>query len=501
MNITSAALQAAPPSWFYHRHRPFPLSTTKITIVRRISGATLLVLELLKKNRDMLFNEVKLTVLIEDPRDVERRRLLGIDDENAPTRDELADALVQVNEGKIPENRLALQMLAEEMLQWPNLEVEVQKKKPPGKSLYAKFTDTGINPVEAAKMLNMDWDSAAEIEDAEIDDVEVPPAVVGFLFLYIPKLQLFIVKFDTVCTVAVPENVITNLNGYGALYLITAFPVIIALARNITLEKERQILVDPISMQAKTEATSVLVHRFLPPAASGKFVSCSLPNSPRESKQKKKRKNQQSPLARQQSVALGNLERLRMQRSKSCGEGRASQPSMDLDLWHRGEMKAEGGGGGGEGEVKAKGKGEDKFKCGTCLFLPGLGKGKAAMRKVAGEHVHEQADVVSQRVSLEKFECGSWRLSAIINSPDGNGDDAAASNLFFDLPLELMRCASVNDVESPVTIGFLFDGNRKAVAKLGKSDDSRHVRFSSSSSPRLRKQRDDFTAFLEAQSA
>ncbi|XP_042028038.1 ycf3-interacting protein 1, chloroplastic-like [Salvia splendens] len=232
MNITSAALQAAPPSWFYHRHRPFPLSTTKITIVRRISGATLLVktssqdsastststsaaerqlenddvdpqalqyvsqiktvLELLKKNRDMLFNEVKLTVLIEDPRDVERRRLLGIDDENAPTRDELADALVQVNEGKIPENRLALQMLAEEMLQWPNLEVEVQKKKPPGKSLYAKFTDTGINPVEAAKMLNMDWDSAAEIEDAEIDDVEVPPAV-----------------------------------GYGALYLITAFPVII----------------------------------------------------------------------------------------------------------------------------------------------------------------------------------------------------------------------------------------------------------------------------------
>ncbi|KAL1537520.1 Ycf3-interacting protein 1, chloroplastic [Salvia divinorum] len=241
MIITSAVLQGAPvvlpPSLFYHHPRPFPLSTTKLALGRRISGATLLVktnsqdsasasastttsaaeqqpenddvdpqalqyvsqiktvLELLKKNRDMLFNEVKLTVLIEDPRDVERRRLLGIDDENAPTRDELAEVLVQVNEGKIPENRLALQMLAEEMLQWPNLEVEVQKKKPPGKSLYAKFTDTGINPVEAAKRLNMDWDSAAEIEDAEIDDVEVPPAV-----------------------------------GYGALYLITAFPVIIGIS-------------------------------------------------------------------------------------------------------------------------------------------------------------------------------------------------------------------------------------------------------------------------------
>ncbi|KAL3622582.1 hypothetical protein CASFOL_033993 [Castilleja foliolosa] len=80
------------------------------------------VLELLKKNRDMLFNEVKLIIVIEDPRDVERKRLLGIDDETAPTRDDLADALVQVNEGQIPENRLALQMLAEELLQWPYLE-------------------------------------------------------------------------------------------------------------------------------------------------------------------------------------------------------------------------------------------------------------------------------------------------------------------------------------------------------------------------------------------
>lgn len=152
------------------------------------------VLELLKKNRDMLFNEVKLTIMIEDPRDVERRRLLGIDDENAPTRDDLADALVQVNEGKIPKNRLALQMLAEEMIQWPDLEVELPKKKP-GKSLYAKVTDIGVNVAEASKRLNIDWDSAAEFENAETDDLEVPPAV-----------------------------------GYGALYLVTAFPVIIGIS-------------------------------------------------------------------------------------------------------------------------------------------------------------------------------------------------------------------------------------------------------------------------------
>lgn len=144
----------------------------------------------------MLFSEVKLTILIEDPRDVERRRLLGIEDEyDAPTRDDLAAALEEVNEGKIPQNRVALRMLAEEMIQWPNLEAEALKKKP-SKSLYARATDTGVDPREAAKRLNIDWDTAAEIEDTDTNDEnEVPPAV-----------------------------------GYGALYLVTAFPVIIGIS-------------------------------------------------------------------------------------------------------------------------------------------------------------------------------------------------------------------------------------------------------------------------------
>lgn len=153
------------------------------------------VLELLRKNRDMLFSEVKLTVMIEDPREVERRRLLGIEDPDAPTREDLAAALEEVNEGKVPKDRAALQILAEEMTQWPNLEVEAPKTKP-RKSLYAKATDTGIDPKEAARRLNIDWDSAAEIEDSDdTDESEVPPAV-----------------------------------GYGALYLVTAFPVIIGIS-------------------------------------------------------------------------------------------------------------------------------------------------------------------------------------------------------------------------------------------------------------------------------
>lgn len=153
------------------------------------------VLELLRKNRDMIFSEVKLTVMIEDPREVERRRLIGIDDSETPTREDLADVLQEVNEGKIPKNRVALKMLADEMVQWPNLEVEVPKAKR-RKSLYAKATDTGIDPEVAAKRLNIDWDSAADIEDSDdINDSEVPAAV-----------------------------------GYGALYLVTAFPVIIGIS-------------------------------------------------------------------------------------------------------------------------------------------------------------------------------------------------------------------------------------------------------------------------------
>ncbi|XP_027346340.1 ycf3-interacting protein 1, chloroplastic [Abrus precatorius] len=153
------------------------------------------VLELLRKNRDMIFSEVKLTIMIEDPREVERKRLLGIDDSDTPTRDDLADALEEVNEGKIPKNRAALQMLAEELASWPNLEAEAPKKKP-SKSLYAKATDTGIDPEVAAKKLNVDWDSAAEIEETNVDNETEVPSVVG----------------------------------YGALYLVTALPVIIGIS-------------------------------------------------------------------------------------------------------------------------------------------------------------------------------------------------------------------------------------------------------------------------------
>lgn len=70
------------------------------------------------------------------------------------------------------------------------VQIEAPKKKSkPGKSVYAKATDTGIDPETAAKRLNLDWDSAADIdgEEEEDDETEVPPAVVSFSLKYSNK--------------------------------------------------------------------------------------------------------------------------------------------------------------------------------------------------------------------------------------------------------------------------------------------------------------------------
>lgn len=37
-----------------------------------------------------------MTIMIEDPRELEKRRLLGIEDADAPSREDLAEALEQV---------------------------------------------------------------------------------------------------------------------------------------------------------------------------------------------------------------------------------------------------------------------------------------------------------------------------------------------------------------------------------------------------------------------
>lgn len=79
------------------------------------------VLRTLKERRDMGLNEVRLTVAIEDPR-ARERRLMGMENDSGVSRDEMAAALTEVAEGKVPSDRIALRELYREMIQWPFLD-------------------------------------------------------------------------------------------------------------------------------------------------------------------------------------------------------------------------------------------------------------------------------------------------------------------------------------------------------------------------------------------
>nr|XP_043633305.1 uncharacterized protein LOC122604475 [Erigeron canadensis] len=257
-----------------------------------------------------------------------------------------------------------------------------------------------------------------------------------------------------------------------------------------------------------------------------KFLSNSLPSSPRIGGSFKTKDNIQnhtpnhnSSLARSPLTCVSNA---RLQRSKSGGEDRSYVPYGGSDLWANlnntsedKSSKNHGNGNINNGRTmmsnKFKKPTEMDFKCGAlCLFLPGFGKAKP-VRARRMEEKEVIRNVISQRVSLEKFECGSWTSSAI------HCDDDHTSTLYFDLPLELIR-TSVSDNALPMNSAFLFNkgSSVKGVLKTKtgpverKSQEGRHVRFSTSSpttqptspiTPRLRKARDDFNAFLEAQSA
>ena len=327
------------------------------------------------------------------------------------------------------------------------------------------------------------------------------------------------------------------------------------LVRKESMQKEKQISVDPISLRESSRRESSFnfmlplvsttpTPDLLPPALPSKsqLITCSLPSSACSSpsisftmlKKKWKNESQASPrqidkMASRHSSAhapLAAQQEIHLRRSKSCAEGRTAAPADGLDLWFtrpnacksnnrpHGHFKTEA-----SKEDLITGEKmdsiDDGFKCGVlCLYLPGFAKGKPVRPKKEEVKV-DLGNVISRTVSLEKFECGSWASSAIINDHE---DDSM--NLYFDLPMELIQTNS-NDATSPVAAAFVFDKDRKGVLKScstraapRKSHESfRHVRFSTSSStshptsptscitPRLQKAREDFNAFLEAQGA
>ncbi len=134
---------------------------------KRLCREVVAVLKVLQTKRDMSISEVKLTVAIEDPR-AKERRLMGIEvsdrcafaavvakqshctsrtcvvrtsqDVSGVSRDEMASALQDVAEGRIPRDRIALRELHKEIAQWPFLE-ELSAPEASPSDGYAKAVD------------------------------------------------------------------------------------------------------------------------------------------------------------------------------------------------------------------------------------------------------------------------------------------------------------------------------------------------------------------------
>lgn len=88
---------------------------------KRYCRAIVEALRTLKETRDMSVAEIKLVVSIDDPRARERAVELDIEDGRGVSRDEMAGALAEVAEGRVPRDRIALRCLHDEVLGWPFL--------------------------------------------------------------------------------------------------------------------------------------------------------------------------------------------------------------------------------------------------------------------------------------------------------------------------------------------------------------------------------------------
>ncbi|XP_023543164.1 uncharacterized protein LOC111803119 [Cucurbita pepo subsp. pepo] len=196
-----------------------------------------------------------------------------------------------------------------------------------------------------------------------------------------------------------------------------------------------------------------------------------------------------------------------LNRSKSCGEGRGRALPHGLIenrvmIWEKGHKhKTE--------EGKAR-----RFRCGAlCLLLPVLGglgfkvgKGKEE-RKEEVEEGEEGGGCISisishSRVSLEKFECGSWASSGMVAHEDGESMSGMGS-LYFDLPMELIRNSVGARTQSPAQTAFVFDRDGVGVHHLPVWTKAKLAEESGAASPcvitpRLRRAREEFNALLEA---
>ncbi|MED6121036.1 hypothetical protein PIB30_026248 [Stylosanthes scabra] len=312
-------------------------------------------------------------------------------------------------------------------------------------------------------------------------------------------------------------------------------------------KKEKQTLVDLMSLK-----DSSIKHGFfetylpsfgttmasLPPQPlKKKFRSHSLPNSPNSSpgihsvmfKKNIKLGILESPCQASNLTLKDHRlqQEIYLRRSKSCGERQPYEPSDEFDLWplkssivehanrsHLNQIQSinvdriisnDSHDNFSKGELLDRSlsscedslelESEEGFKCNAlCLYLPSFGKSKQLKARKKGQAM--EGAIVSKRVSLEKFECGSWASSTLFHEIEGR--DSKSSSTYFDLPMELIKW-NANDVDAPISSAFVFEKNHNSFLKNVSSRTS--YLASQETTPSLRKAREDFNAFLEAQSA
>ena len=67
-----------------------------------------------------------------------------VQDKSGASRDEVAAALVEVAEGRVPKDRVALRELHREMMEWPFLDAEEELQPEGAVANYEGITETGV---------------------------------------------------------------------------------------------------------------------------------------------------------------------------------------------------------------------------------------------------------------------------------------------------------------------------------------------------------------------
>ncbi len=151
-------------------------------------------LKLLYVKREMNFNEVRLTLAIEDPRLADRRERYGIEDESGVSADEKVAQLEMIDAGETPTDLLALEMLLEDFREWPGLEEDAASaaRRASGPSRYAEIANSaaGIRGAVPGQRPGVSGGADAFEED---ESPEMDGNPFGFLVLYgVSAVPIFI---------------------------------------------------------------------------------------------------------------------------------------------------------------------------------------------------------------------------------------------------------------------------------------------------------------------